>query len=326
MSEEVIDAVLTWVDGADPALQAKQARYRPARRGDPAVAPTRFADSGEIFFALASLLRFAPWLRRIHVVTDGQVPDVFERLSDRFGAEAVARIGLVDHREIYAGFEHLLPVFNSLSIVTMLHRIPSLARRYIYLNDDVFLLRPCEPADFFARDHLVIRGKLRNDWPVRLRRAARKTTGGRLFWRMGFKEGQVNAASLFGQSSRYLSLDHTPHPFFRDRIEAFFAERPEVMERNAAPRWRAHGQFSAAALSYTLDRRAGNSVLHPTELLYLQPDRRPDPQAYLTARFAQSERTHPRFACIQSLDAAPPEARETAFDWLQARVLSESIA
>lgn len=48
MRDEDIDAEVTWVDGADPVLQAKQARYRPAHAQDPAAAATRFADSGEI--------------------------------------------------------------------------------------------------------------------------------------------------------------------------------------------------------------------------------------------------------------------------------------
>lgn len=315
---------MTWVDGSDPVLQAKQARYRPPDSGDPAAAPTRFADCGEVFFALASLLRFAPWLRRIHVVTDGQVPDVFDRLRDHFGPEAVSRIRVVDHREIHAGYEHLLPVFNSRSIETMLHRVPGLAPRYLYMNDDFFLLRPCEPTDFFVGDRLVIRGKLRNDWPVRLRRAVRRATGWQLFARISFKEGQVNAASLLGQEGRYLCHDHTPHPFMRDRMVDFFAGRQELMVRNASPRWRCHTQFGIPAVSYLLDLQRGNAAFSDTELLYLQPARRPNPQRYLAKRFAQSEQTHPRFACIQSLDAAPPEARQTAFDWLQARIIAEA--
>src|SRR3954454_11714101 len=79
-----IDAVITWVDGADPAHQQRLSAYLAqigSTRGGRAHT-TRFNDAGELDYCLASLLRFAPWLRRIHVVTDMQVPRQLPRLAD----------------------------------------------------------------------------------------------------------------------------------------------------------------------------------------------------------------------------------------------------
>jgi hypothetical protein len=325
-----IDAVLTWVDGSDPGLQAKQARYLPRRSASVNSSVTRFASCDEIFYALASLLRFAPYLNRIHIVTDGQTPDVFDRLRARFGPAPVEKIGIVDHRDIFRGHETFLPSFNSRSIETMLHRVPDLAPRYIYLNDDFFLLRPTQPEDFFTRDqggeHLVIRGRMRPTWPIALRRALREATAGfgplRLFDRVSEKEKQANSAARLGLRGRYLWHDHTPHPFIRARIEAVFAAHPDWMRQNIAPRIRDHRQFGIAALSYGLDRQAGNRALHPTELLYLQPAGRRDVPGYLARKFELAARTEPRFACIQSLDRLSEADRETVFDWLAARILN----
>lgn len=71
-----IDAVITWVDGDDPAHKAKRMKYASSEvlgAADKA-ADTRFSDLGEIFWCVASLNRFAPWLNRIYIVTDAQDP------------------------------------------------------------------------------------------------------------------------------------------------------------------------------------------------------------------------------------------------------------
>lgn len=320
-----IDAVIAWVDGDDPVLRAKQDRYRPGTSA-PAAARTRFAHSGEVFFALAALLRFAPWLHAIHIVTDGQRPDALDDLRDHFPDSSLRRIRIVDHAEIYAGHDDLLPVFNSRSFETMLHRIPGLAPRYIYLNDDFFLLRPCQPSDFFCDNQLIIRGAMRPVWPIALRRALRDQSGGRLFARTSEKEKQANAAALLGLRGKYLWHDHTPHPFLRDRMAEFWARHPDRMIANATPRWRQHDQFGIAALSYLLDRAAGNPTLRPTELLYLQPAGRHDEAAYLTRKLTQVDAQGLRFACIQSLDAATDATRTHVARWLGARILPGGLA
>lgn len=42
-----------------------------------------------------------------------------------------------------------LPTFNCNPIELNFHRIPGLAEKFVYFNDDMFLLRPVEPEIFF---------------------------------------------------------------------------------------------------------------------------------------------------------------------------------
>jgi len=42
-----------------------------------------------------------------------------------------------------------LPTFNNCAVELLLDRIPGLADRFIYMNDDMFFLTPCEETDFF---------------------------------------------------------------------------------------------------------------------------------------------------------------------------------
>lgn len=139
-----VDVVYTWVDGSDPEWDAsRQARLD----GIAGTAQTRessgrarFLARDELRYSLRSLHLFAPWVRRIHVVTAGQVPDWLDTSDER--------INLVDHRDILPA--DALPTFNSHAIETSLHRIEGLAEHFVYMNDDVFLARPLTPERFFS--------------------------------------------------------------------------------------------------------------------------------------------------------------------------------
>lgn len=139
---EEIDAVYTWVDGADPLFIAEkkrfERRYKPYNVQDSS-SDNRFRDSGELLFSLRSIEKFAPWVRKIHIVTNGQVPAWLNT--------GCRRISLVTHKQIFSKPD-CLPVFNSNAIELQFHRIPGLSRRFLYFNDDIFLCRPIHCRDF----------------------------------------------------------------------------------------------------------------------------------------------------------------------------------
>lgn len=126
-----MDMVFTWVDGADPAHAARRdaAKRANGRQGPSVPERSRWYDSlGEIGFGVRSALACMPWLRTIHIVTDGQVPPVDAELI-RSG-----RVRIVDHAEIIP--EQYRPAFASTVIESFLHRIPGLSEVYLYNNDD----------------------------------------------------------------------------------------------------------------------------------------------------------------------------------------------
>ena len=144
-----IDAVFTWVDGSDPTWQEKK-RRRLKEMGRPPLHETaandaRYAQIDELRYALRAVTRYAPWLRRIFLVTDGQRPPW---LADEY-----PQVTLVRHDEIFSD-PAALPTFNSHAIESRLHHIPGLAERYLYFNDDIFLGRYMHPTDFFTESGL----------------------------------------------------------------------------------------------------------------------------------------------------------------------------
>jgi hypothetical protein len=233
MSESVapglpIDAVVLWVDGDDPAHRERLSAHLASlgRPPPPAADPTRFRSAGEIEHCVASLLRFAPFLRRVHVVTDRQRPPVFDAAAG-WPAALRDKLRLVDHREIFAGgFEDCWPTFIGRTIESLMHRVPGLAEHYVFLNDDFMLVRPVLPEDWFVDGRPVLRGR----WEPaperrlgrRLRRAWSAWSGRPLRERSpSHRDAQARSAAAVGFVDRYWQYEHHPHPLRRSTIEAW---------------------------------------------------------------------------------------------------------
>lgn len=140
-----IDWVFSWVDGTDPEWLANFRTHAPARMSD-ATDRSRFEHRNDLLYALRGLSDFAPWIRRIYVVSDCRPPAWLDLGQDK--------IRWVDLTELFEP-DHL-PVFNSHAIETTLHRIPDLSEYFVYSNDDFYLARRTTPGDFFTPGGLCI--------------------------------------------------------------------------------------------------------------------------------------------------------------------------
>ena len=152
-----IDAVITWVDGNDPGHKAKMQSYlgkKPAV--DNKTIKMRYGQINEIEYCVKSILKFAPFIRNIFIVTDNQTPDF---LRDPVCAKKeYPNVSVIDHKVIFKNYPQYLPNFNSRSIASLMSEIPGLAEHFIYFNDDFFLLNPVKEEDFFIEGKPIIRG------------------------------------------------------------------------------------------------------------------------------------------------------------------------
>lgn len=213
---EPVDVVYTWVDGTDPAWQARMREVLrvvdPTAINETATSDSRFATRDELRYSLRSLEMYAGWVRRVHLVTDGQVPAWLD--TDH------PRIRVVDHRDIFTD-PSVLPVFNSHAIESQLHHVPGLADRYLYLNDDVFFGRPVEPELFFEANGLTkfflsqmlldVDPPSARDMPVL----------------SAAKNNRALMERLFGRTVT-TKFKHTPHPQNRQVLEELEERFPEL--------------------------------------------------------------------------------------------------
>lgn len=178
LCHEPIDVVYTWVNGSDTVWLAEMIAYRArwdstagrmmtdeeeragviagvvttttsnstnssttTREEDMASAMSRYRDNNELRYSIRSLYKYAPWIRHIYLVTNGQVPAWLD--TDQ------ARVSVITHADIFPNPSDL-PTFSSPAIEAHLHRIPGLSRRFVYFNDDVMLGAPVWPDAFFT--------------------------------------------------------------------------------------------------------------------------------------------------------------------------------
>ncbi len=145
-----VDVVYTWVNHKDTEWQQK---YRKALRDE--VVPdyahksiydiARFQNRNELYYSVRSVRKYAPWVRKIFVVTNCKFPE---------WAESDPGIFRITHEEIFLDTK-ALPTFNSHAIEANLHHISGLSERFLYFNDDVFLCRPVSITDFFPSSERV---------------------------------------------------------------------------------------------------------------------------------------------------------------------------
>ena len=314
-----IDVVITWVDGDDPKLKARRNSFlhNGEDRHDDVAGNTRYASVGEIYLCLASINRFAPFVRRIFIVTDGQTPPLLDAFLQSNFPDGYIPYEIVDHSTIFAGHEERLPIFNSRAIETMLWRIPGLSERYIYFNDDVMLLSPITPDDFFVGDATCCYAKPYSTRMARFLHLLKRRKDGHK--PMGFKLSLMNAMQYAGHRRRFLFLLHTPMALRRNRQEQLFERFPEAIETNISQRFRHPSQFNPQELFYLTEQQCGRCIVKDSHanVFYFKPHEGP---RYMQRKVKELTHTKALFACFNSLDQASAEDRERIVQCLTQRI------
>lgn len=138
-----VDIIVPWVDGSDAAWLTEKASYEgPIWDVDgERNSAKRYRDLNLMKYWFRGIENFAPWVRKIHFVTWGHLPD-FLNIDH-------PRLHVVNHKEFIPS--DCLPMYNANVIEVSLHRINDLSERFVYFNDDVFLLKPTKKEDFFYK-------------------------------------------------------------------------------------------------------------------------------------------------------------------------------
>lgn len=250
-----IDFVVTWVDGADPSWLAEKRKYEhvdanvPRSEGE-ANSACRYRDYGLLRFWFRAVEKFAPWVNRVFFVTCGQKPDWLD--------ESNPKLRLVNHSDFIPS--EYLPTFHSDTIELNLHRIADLSEHFVLFNDDMFLLRPASPGDFFKgglprlacdlgipkwlgctlASRIVINncGILKKSLDVE-----------RLVWRHILKYVDVRALGFPRAAKNLLTFavnrtiipgtfGHLPLPHLKSTFEEIWRVQPKIMDKTSRSRFR----------------------------------------------------------------------------------------
>ena len=317
IAQNSIDIVIAWVDGADPLLYQKRLGFLKVNGSSthPGSAQTRFNSLNEVELCVLSILKFAPFVRNIFIVTDEQDPKIDQAVK-RYFPNRLKDIRIVDHLEIFNGYEQYLPTFNSICISNMLWRIKGLSDHFVYFNDDIFLLRPISPSDWFVCQKPVLRGKWsfppyeRLFWDG-LKEKVKKVFSSKnnIERSASFQVNQWNAAKQLGFRWRYFRSGHTPLALHKQTLKNYFKSYQKLLENNISFRFRNYYQFNTVALVNHLEISAGNQNITNSQAIYLQPQKRGD--KYLVRKFNMAQKNENfLFICAQSLDLATKKDQE----------------
>jgi hypothetical protein len=289
---EPVDIVYAWVDGADPVWQARKAAHEPAAGAHHATAThqSRYIAREELRYSLRSVWMFGGWVRRIHIVTDGQVPSWLDT--------GHPKINLVDHREIFRD-PSVLPVFNSHAIESQLHHIAGLADQYLYFNDDLFFGRPVEPELFFTANGLA--RIFLSDQTIDLGAPSLRD----LPATAAAKNNRTLIERDFGVTVRH-KYRHGVHPQLRDVLVELEKRHPDEFARVAASRFRHPDDLSIpSSLHHTYAYLRGRAVPGTMQYRYQDIGR-----LNTARRLDEILRERPQVFCLNDIATEPEQLPE----------------
>ncbi|MFB7722395.1 stealth family protein [Nocardia sp. NPDC056100] len=229
-----IDIVFSWVDGTDPEFRARRAgMLAQVVVGEGDAADARIRQIDELRYALRSVHKNAPWIRRIFIATDSKVP---EWLGDD---PKVTVVRAIDHFPDVSG----LPVFNSHAVECQLQHIEGLSEHFLYSNDDMFFARPVRPSMFFTPGGIS----------RYIEAGTRIGPGANNERRSGFENAaRMNRQLLQGRFGHMITrhLEHTPVPLRRSVLHEMEQAFPEDFARTRTSRFRAATDISVTNSLY----------------------------------------------------------------------------
>lgn len=311
-SKTPIDIVIAWVDGSDPQLKQKRQQFlNPAQsaqapvQASDAISSTRFASNHEIYYNLASIIKYVPFVNRIFIVADNQQPALLDELKLQIPAFA-QKIKMVDHRELFHGYEQYLPTFNTRSIEAMLWNIPDISRYFIYLNDDFFFNAPVQIEDFLLNDQIVIYGHWENNWPIKAKLNYRQFLQRQFGKPVQPKHliAQMMSADMLGLK-QFFEVHHYPKIMDRDILRDYLLAHPATLAQQLSFKFRDVAQFNPVTLMNHLKIQHHQAILKPDlKLAYLKN------AAGLTEFITNLQNLKLQYGCVQSLDQMQPHEQQ----------------
>lgn len=244
-----IDFVVLWVDGNDPQWRKEKNKYLVLEGREADVSNNRYRDWDNMMYWFRGIEKFAPWVNKVHFVTYGHIPSWLN--------VNCPKLNVVNHKDFIP--EEYLPCFNSSALEIHFHRLKNLSEKFVYFNDDMFLIDRVEPEDFFKHGMPVTFGCFGKEISIQRQKEdayfeilatdaaviskffeKRKTILMNLpkFFNLKYGKQQIhNLLTLFDQSY-VLDSTHMPQAFTKRTYSEMWRLAPDIMGQTAKTRFR----------------------------------------------------------------------------------------
>lgn len=264
MKTKQIDFVITWVDGGDPAWRRERDLYscgdekkdRDTNADTTDDREERYRDWGWLKYWFRGVEKYAPWVRKIHFITWGHLPDWLDTTNPK--------LHIVRHED-YIPAEYL-PTFNCNVLEANLHRIKGLSEQFVNFNDDVLLINEIRPEDFFRKgkpcdmlafqpvvanpDNPVMSHLLLNNTLVLSKYFDKRENVRKQPWNY-FRPGYpplyffYNMLELFFPLYTGFYSVHGPMPFRKKTFEELWEREPEILKETSSHKFRDKGDVTS---------------------------------------------------------------------------------
>lgn len=231
-----VDVVYTWVDDSDEDWNQK--RVEAMSDGSSELVHeganfSRFKNRDELKYSLRSINLYAPWVRKIWLVTDDQVPSWLD--------QEFPNLTVVSHRELW-GDEPGLPTFNSHAIESQLRNIDGLSEHFVYFNDDVFLTKFVQRESFFTpagQPKAAFTGPYLTEWEPQEWESSTTVAG---------KNIRQALLPEFNKAVIH-RLSHNPHPLTKSLLAEVEQRFPSVFDHLAQSQFRDRHDLAPVAFA-----------------------------------------------------------------------------
>ncbi len=238
--------MVLWVDSGDIEWQKRKAEYSHGEYNDNDI---RFRDWGFLPYWFRGIEAYAPWVRKIHFVTEGHVP---EWLNTKH-----PKLNVVKHSDYMPA--DALPTFNSSAIEIYINRIPGLSDRFVLFNDDMFLNKEVGEDFFFVdgkpRDMLALQPVVANPSNPTMTRIFTNNSIAiarhfdkkknmkaqkRAYFKLGYpiKNFIYNGLELAFPRFTGFYTQHGPSPFLKSTFYEVWGAEGEVLDHTGHSRFR----------------------------------------------------------------------------------------
>ena len=305
---EKIDAVITWVDGSKPDYQRKLKEYLT----DNNTLKKQYFQANEINLCVASIVKYAPFIRKIFIVTDKQRPN----LDSIKHLVTLDKVEIIDHEEIFRENKDCLPTFNIRSIDALLFKIKKLSDKFIYFNDDMFLVKETSQEDWFINNKAVLTGV----WAKTYNKQVIKTISHRikkfLNVRPSFNAAQSKAANIVGFHDRYFKSYHCGRPQIKSVIKDFYDKNPERLKNQIRHKFRDGRQYMPYSLCWHLLIKKNLYVESSTnKLVEINKSKILSAKKLENILISIDSKANVKFLNIQDLNIATQETQQVFQNW-----------
>ena len=305
---EKIDAVITWVDGSEPNYKLKLEENLKNKK----IIISQYTQANEIDFCVASIIKFAPFVRKIFIVTDKQKP----KFSGIRHMVSLEKIEIIDHEEIFRDNLDCMPSFNIRSIDALLFKIKDLSDKFIYFNDDMFLIKETTKEDWFKDNKAILTGSWAKTYNKQLIKTISHKIKNLLNIRPSFNAAQSKAANIVGFHNKYFKSFHCGRPQIKSVIKDFYDKNPQRLTNQIRYKFRDGRQYMPYSLCWHLLIKENLYVESSTnKLVEINKSRNLSAKKLEKILKSIDSKAEVKFLNIQDLNMAEPETQQVFQNW-----------